>query len=458
MAGARGTLPWRYRLSLRLRITLVTAAVVAVVVALGGLLILVALESELVDSADEAARARAAEVAVDLASGRLDTPLPTMRDPESFAEVIADGSLVTATQGLDARNKFKLPEMEAGDVAVEEVSRLPFEEPGPFRVVSRGVDTPSGPMTVHVAVPIGDLERTMSTAARTGAIGLSVLVLVLASVLWLAIGRTLAPVNAIRIRADAITPQHLDRRVPVPPHHDEVGRLARTVNQMLARLQQSVETQQRFVADAAHELRSPITSLRVQLETAGGMSDPSRADMLQETARMETLVDQLLLLARADSDVPWVRTAPVDLDDLIDSAVRSSDTRAGVVVDTSAVEPVQLAGDAALLERVVRNLVENAVGHADAQVRVAASRVGGGVALLTVDDDGSGVPEDRRQAVFDRFVRLDDSRSRRRGGVGLGLAIVAEIVRAHGGRVEVTDSPLGGARFAVELPVDHVTS
>jgi len=168
---------------------------------------------------------------------------------------------------------------------------------------------------------------------------------------------------------------------------------------------------------------------------------------------MEVLVDQLLLLAHADSDTAWLRWSTVDLDDIVDAAVGSLETHGAVRIDASGVAPVQLSGDAALLERAVRNLVQNALRHARQEVRVSVSADGGDLAVLTVDDDGPGVPEERRDDVFGRFVRLDDSRDRDLGGVGLGLAIVSEITRAHRGRVHVGDSPTGGARFVVELPI-----
>jgi signal transduction histidine kinase len=449
---------WRHRLSLRLRITLVTAVVVAVVVALGGILILVALRAELVAAADEAVEARADEIAGLAADDALPRPLPPMHDPVTFSEVVSGGRTVTATDSLLGGPGFDLPEQEAGQVDVSGVPRLPLVGTGPYRVAAQGVDTPSGPMTVFVAVSIAHLDHTMAVAARIGAIGVAVLVVVLATVTWLAIGRSLAPVEGIRARAEAITGQNLDRRVPVPDQLDEIGRLARTVNQMLGRLERSAARQRRFVADAAHELRSPIASLRVQLETARDTERTAgrEGDMLYETTRMEGLVDQLVVLARADADTSWLRLETVDLDDLIDSAVTSLAPRDGLVIDTSAVEPVQLCGDPRLLEQVVRNLVHNALGHARGTVRVSTSAAGDDLAVLVVDDDGQGVPEDRRDDIFERFVRLDVSRDRDHGGVGLGLAIVAEIVRAHGGRVHVGDSPSGGARFVVELPIAGV--
>ncbi len=462
MAEEGDRLPWRHRVSLRLRITLLTALVVALAVALGGLLIMVSLESELLGAADDVGKERAQEISGLAAQGNLPTTLPEMEDPETPAEVVTSGRVVATTSDLDGQGGIGLPERKAGEIHVVEVSRLPVAVPGPYRVVAQGVDTPAGPATVFVAVPVHDVEHAMSAATRIGGIGLSLLVGVLAAVMWMAIGRALAPVNAIRTRADAISGQSLDLRVPTPPHHDEIGRLARTVNQMLGRLQLSAENQRRFVADAAHELRSPIASLRVQLETARDhdwTGERGRVDdMLHETARMEGLVDQLLLLARAGADDSWLRLTVVDLDDIVDSGISWLGSDGAVVIDTSAVEPVQLSGDGALLEQVVRNLVQNAAGHAREIVRVSLSAGLGEVALLTVDDDGPGVPQDRREDIFERFVRLDESRDRVRGGVGLGLAIVSEIVHAHGGRIHVGDSPLGGARFVVELPISSPRS
>jgi signal transduction histidine kinase len=456
MAGGGDRLGWRHRVSLRLRITVITSLVVAVAVALGGFLILLSLESELLGAADQAGKDRAQEIAGLAVAGTLPTPLPAMRDPETPAAVVSRGRVVSATPDVDEPGGLGLPESRPGQVEMIDVSRLPLDFPGPYRVAAQGVATPNGPMTVFVAVPVHDVEHTIDVATRIAVIGLSLLVAVLATVLWLAIGRALAPVNAIRTRADAISGQSLDLRVPTPVQYDEIGRLARTVNQMLERLQRSSERQRTFVADAAHELRSPIASLRVQLETArdNGWSDrpDPLGDMLHETARMHGLVDQLLLLARADTDTSWLRVSTVDLDDIVDAAVGSLARDSTVAVDTSAVEPVQLTGDAALLEQVARNLVQNAVTYARETVRVSLRTTDPTTATLIVDDDGPGVPPGRREDVFERFVRLDDSRDRDRGGVGLGLAIVLEIVNAHGGRIHVADSPLGGARFVVELP------
>jgi len=204
----------------------------------------------------EAAQERAVEVAGLAGKDALPNPLPAMQDPQTFAEVMSDGRIVTATGGLDGRNGFDLPEQDVGEVQAVEVPRLPVSATGPFRVVARGVSTPTGPMTVFIAVSVHDVEHTLSVATRIGTIGLSLLVLVLATVMWLAIGRTLAPVEAISARADAITGQSLDSRVPVPPHHDEIGRLARTVNRCLGACRAASRSN-------AGSLPTPLTSCEV---------------------------------------------------------------------------------------------------------------------------------------------------------------------------------------------------
>jgi signal transduction histidine kinase len=352
---------------------------------------------------------------------------------------------------------LQLPMQPPGRSRVFSFEPVSIADTDVSRVVARGTDTGTGAATVFVAVATEEISETMGTAAQVGLAALPLLVLSLSAAMWFVIGRTLEPVEIIRREADAVNGSHLDRRVSEPAQHDEIGRLARTVNAMLARLQDSAERQRRFVADAAHELRSPIASLRLQLETAREnhqrvpWEELSR-DLLDETVRMQQLAEQLLLLARADAGTLNARRVPVDLDDVVDTVVDHLAPSHPVRVDRGAVDPVQVTGDPVLLEQVVRNLVENAVRHADHDVRVSLARVDGH-AILTVDDDGPGIPYDRRPEAFERFARLDGARDRDEGGAGLGLAIVADIVRAHGGQVDIEDASLGGARVQVRLPV-----
>jgi signal transduction histidine kinase len=447
--------PWYHRLSLRSRMIMTTAVVVAVMLAVGGALILLTVKADLIDAADEVGDANAIDVAELASTGALPRPLPAVRDTEAAVQVVSDGSIVTQTVNIEGTRAFDLPLEPPGASEVLEVDDLPVTEAGPYRVTARGVATPDGPVTIYVAISIEDIADTMEAATGVGVIGLAALLLALSGVMWLLIGRTLAPVERIRQQASAITGRQLDSRVLEPVQQDEIGRLARTVNAMLSRLQDSAERQNRFVADAAHELLSPVASLRAQLEIAqdgpGTNGDRvSVSDLLQETLRMQTLIDRLLLLARTDAGDLAPRRAMVDLDDTIDDVI-SSLIHPRVPVDLTDVHPVQVTGDPDLLEQVVRNLVQNAVRHASQQVRIGLTAEDG-EAVLTVDDDGPGIPVDRRDEVFRRFTRLDAARDRTGGGVGLGLAIATEIVSAHSGSIAVDRAPIGGARFRLRLP------
>jgi hypothetical protein len=248
-----------------------------------------------------------------------------------------------------------------------------------------------------------------------------------------------------------MTGKDLGRRVPVPPARDEVGRLAETMNGMIARLQDAQGVQRRFVADASHELRSPLATIATGLELMqNGTADRSTVTALRgETSRLNKLVEGLILLARADERGLRPRREEVDLDEVVDQE-RGRPADGAVVAEVQAA-PVRVVGDRGQLARVVRNLVDNARRHARSRVLVTAGREGD-TAVLEVADDGPGVPAADRARVFERFVRLDDARARSDGGSGLGLAIVAEVVAAHGGSVEVTDAPGGGALFRVRIP------
>ncbi|ADB32572.1 histidine kinase [Kribbella flavida DSM 17836] len=434
---------------------LIAAAATATVLIVGGVLLAAALRVVLVDDAMDTARLRAQDLG-ELAAALKLPPDPAVRDSD-LVQVVGDGGRVlSASRNIAGTAPLDLAPQSPGTTVVHRVDRIPAADSGAYRVVAHGTSTPNGPATVYVGVSIEEIDETVVLAGQVGLAAIPVFVVLLSVAMWTVLGRTLAPVERIRREADAITAQHLDRRVFEPEQRDELGRLARTVNAMLARLQASTERQRRFVADTAHELRSPIASLRTQLETARDSRRPVdweqvSADLLAETVRMQALAEQLLLLARADAGtLGWTKVA-VDLDDVVDTVSGHPVTQTAVQLDIRAVEPVQVTGDPVLLEQAVRNLVDNAVAHATRQVRVGLT-VTGSEAVLTVDDDGPGIPPQHRQEIFERFTRLDGARDRDHGGAGLGLAIVADITQAHGGRVEVEDSPLGGARFRLRLP------
>jgi signal transduction histidine kinase len=330
-------------------------------------------------------------------------------------------------------------------------------------VVAKGFEFgPTGlSFTVLAAQPLSFLHRAVETVLFMVLVGIPVLVLLVGGVTYLFAGRALRPVEAMRARVADMTDRDLGQRVPVPASRDEVGRLAETMNQLLGRLEGAQTNQRRFVADASHELRSPLATISSGLEllTAADATDAATVRTLRgEADRLDRLVDGLLLLARSDERGLQPKNEDVDLDEIVEAERgRPSDMDgAGGVAPEVRAEPVRVTGDRAQLVRVVRNLVDNARRHARTRVLVTLS-TDAGYAVVEVSDDGPGVAPEDRERVFERFVRLDEARARADGGAGLGLAIVSEIVAAHGGTIEVLDAEWSGmqlgALFRLRLPL-----
>lgn len=456
-----GELRWLRRWSLRTRIVAVAAVVVTAVLVAGGLLLGWALRHTLTEDLHEAAVLRAHDLASVAVRGALSDPIPVGDADEALVQVVTDAGVVSASGNASGLPPLNVRRPPLGETAVHTAQRLPVadELDEGFVVAATTVAGPTGAVTVYVASSLEDVNETLSQAGSVALVGLPVLVAALVTVMWLLVGRVLAPVDAIRHEADEISGRDLHRRVPEPAADDEIGRLAHTLNRMLGRLEQSLERQRRFVADAAHELRTPITSLHTQVETARGSSRTVdwadvADDVLDETLRLEQLIEQLLVLAGADAGVPTSQQQPVDLDDIILRLAAAYRDDPDLQIDVSNVQPVQVTGSPILLEQAIRNLIDNAHQHAHSRIEIHCGQNEHGV-VVRVDDDGPGVPGADRKHIFERFTRLDHARTRDAGGAGLGLAIVADAVSAHGGDVTVTDSPFGGARFEIRLPTSQ---
>jgi signal transduction histidine kinase len=333
-----------------------------------------------------------------------------------------------------------------------------------LETITRAVQTPDGRVTVTAAVPVDQMARSLAALRGALMVGLPALIAVVAALVWVLVGRALRPVEAIRAEVDAITGSTMHRRVPEPVTGDEIGRLARTMNAMLGRLDTAATRQRQFVSDASHELRSPVAAIRTCLEVARHSPEranwPAVADTaLAEESRLEALLDDLLLLAAADENGAAARSdAAVDLGALAEvEARRPRPVAVRVTLPPDEAEPLTVPGDAGQLARALGNLVDNAARYAVEAVHVGLS-LRGDVVRVTVDDDGPGVPADARDRVFERFARLDDGRARDQGGTGLGLAVVRSIAARHRGLVWVEDSPLGGARFVIELAAGQHTT
>jgi len=440
--------PGRLQLSsVRVRTTAVAVMVVGLATTIGAAVLLVFFRDSLIGELETAARLRAAEVAVGVESG---AALRTIGDGEDILVQIveADGRVVGSSPGIAGLPVLASP---SPDDAVEVTAPVGH---GAFLAVT--VDAESRGRSVLVAVSTEPVAESVNVMVGLVAIGLPILLLVVAVTTWRVVGRALAPVESIRQEVATISAAQLHRRVPDPPGDDEIARLARTMNSMLGRLESAQARQQRFVSDASHELRSPVASIRQHAEVA--LAHPDRSTVtelattvLAEDLRIQRLVSDLLLLARADEHSLAPRLRPVDLDDLVFEAARSLRDSSELRMDTTAVSAGRIVGDPVGLRRMLGNVVENAARHARGRIAFALGESNDTV-LLAVDDDGPGIPAADRERVLERFVRLDDARARDAGGSGLGLAIVAELAAAHGGAVTVTSSALGGARIELRLP------
>jgi signal transduction histidine kinase len=332
---------------------------------------------------------------------------------------------------------------------------LPISEGDQFVVVARGTDSPDGALVVLVAQSLESVQESTSVVTGLLAFGYPILLLVVALTSYWLTGRALAPVEAIRRRVASIEgTAELAARVPVPGGSDEISRLAETMNSMLIRLQAGSEAQRRFIGDASHELRSPLATIRAAHEV--GALHPEAADwpqltqeVLEELGRIDRLVSDMLLLARADEHGLALRVEDVDLDDLVDAEAQRL-RRSGIRDVVVSAPPTRVRGDRQHLERALRNLSDNAARHAHDRVELRLSTHQATV-TLDVIDDGPGIPTADRDRVFERFVRLDESRARESGGTGLGLPIARQIARAHGGDLVLKESS-AGAHLEMSLP------
>lgn len=331
---------------------------------------------------------------------------------------------------------------------------------GPFLAMEREATSPThGSVTIVALTSIAPAVATGRGAALLLATVFALLLVVVALFSWHMTERTLRPVERMRQSAEAITASDLSRRVSVPDGDRDLSRLARTFNDLLARVEAAMDAQRRFVSDASHELKGPVAATKVMLETARAYPetvDPSTllSDLANENEQLQGIVADLLALARQDEGRLQVNLAPLDLCDLIYEEVSSLERRSAVSLDVSGVEPLVCAGDAQLLGQALRNLLENAVRHAHSHVAVTCHEVLGSTGRLiriSVSDDGSGIAPADRERVFGRFVRLGKDRGRATGGTGLGLAVVQGIVERHGGRVYFSDPEIGGATAVMEL-------
>jgi signal transduction histidine kinase len=437
----------RRRPSLRFRIT--GGALVVVIAALcgAGFLVTGAVERQMTNHIDASLRADGDFTARMIRSG---SGLPMREGPtDLYVQFIArDGRVVgtgTAARGRPALGRPRVSGTDHLESTTDPVL-------GDLRVLTTSVPNDTGLTLVlarssaKVAAMRASLVRLLMTLLLAGSA-------LLGSLIWIVVGRALRPVDAMRRSVDAIGDDDLSRRVIKPGTGDELDRLAETLNALLRRLDVTVSRERRFVADASHELRTPIAGVRALLETEAlepGLVATTRAEALSRVGELGNLVEQLLILARTDSH--HLRpTKVVDLDELVLSQARQLARTTGLGIDTSAVSGGQVHGCEMDLARLVENLATNALRYARTTMSFSVQPTRNTVELA-VADDGPGIPVADRDRIFERFSTLDDSHMGMRPGAGLGLSIVEAIVAAHRGTLRVEDTAGGGARFVVTLP------
>jgi signal transduction histidine kinase len=442
--------------SVRVRITVAALVVVGTSLLVGGVLLVRAQRASLTHNVESAISLRARDITTGISHGAIPRLLAVPRGEDNLVQVVdAQGHVVASSKNLagDPRISDLTPDRHGYTVEALDID----EGDGPWRVQVRHVVNNGHDYTVYVAGSLDRVHDSIESLERLLLISFPILMVLLGVTTWVVTGRALRPVESIRREVERIGAEDLHRRVPEPTTHDEIGRLALTMNAMLSRLENSQDRQRRFVEDASHELRSPLTGMRAELELElerlpDDTQRETTRELLADTVRLQRLVEDLLTIAVIDaSTLDAAHRQAVDLDEIVLAEARRLRARTTLDVDTAQVSGAQYDVNADQFERVVRNLLDNAASHAESRVDVALEETAAAVRLV-VSDDGPGVPADDRERIFERFARVDDARSRESGGTGLGLAIVREVIAAHGGTITVDGPP--GATFTVILPLN----
>ena len=447
---------------IRTRTTVISALVVGLALLAGSVAMLWVLNNNLQSNLDSTIEAQAADRARLIDDGADPASLVTARRDESLVWITsASGQLVASGGAYQLADQATAVDLQPGPARTERVGLVEESASGSRETEESklrvAVAESSNGTLVAVGTELEVVDKAVAEVRNLLFVGVPALLALVAGVTWLATGRTLASVEAIRRTAEEIGDQTVHRRLPVPPANDEVRRLAVTMNGMLDRLESHQNAQRRFTSDASHELRSPIANLRVLVETTR-LDDSdwpeSQARLLSETDRVAAIVENLLHMSVGDEG-PARRNDLVHLDDIVFEQAQLVASRSAKRVDINGVSPTPVLGDAGHLSRLVRNLADNAARHAASLVTFECAALDD-FALLRIGDDGPGIPMSDRERVFERFARSDVARDRESGGAGLGLAIVRSIAQSHGGEVSVSEGPNGGALFEVRLPLsDH---
>ena len=448
------------RWGIRKRSVLSAVVVVTFSMLVGGAFLLLVLQSSLVSAAWNDLAVRANDVARLLQEEGIEETRSTLAEDRNSAaqvQIIDEANRVVgwSIRGLRSSPMSTL-RPAPGRTMREELSRVPaLGGDDEILVSARGAELHGKRYVILVAAPLEVQTDTLRTVGLLLLAATPLLVALVAVAVWILVGRSLKTVERIRRQVAEIDGRRLHERVEVPPTGDEIAALASTMNQMLDKLEQSDNSHRAFFSDASHELRSPLSTLVTTAEVASlDQSGRTWLDMqqtvLNESSRMQSLVEDLLTLAKVDSHQLQLDVQDVDLEDVLDAEIKRLRTVSSLQINAE-LQPTRVRGDERRLMQVFRNLMDNAARHAKSTIMVGMERRPGEV-VVSVDNDGEIISPEDRNRVFERFARLDASRSSDGGGSGLGLAITREIMVAHGGTVLAAESE-GWCRFQVILPV-----
>jgi two-component system, OmpR family, sensor kinase len=451
------------RLPIRLRLTVAFAAAMVIVLVAAALFVYLRQRDDLTDSIDHGLRSRSNDVAV-LISGS-DSDLEEVRgnrltsSEASFVQVLApDG------RRLDRTGGFPGPALDPGDARRGSEGGVEYLEQnvpgldGKARMLVRAVNTRGRTFVVVTGAALDDRDDTLSGLLKSFLIGGPVAVLLASGIGYFLATAGFAPVEAMRERAKRISLTHGDERLPLPEAKDEVRRLGETLNDMIVRLRESFDRERRFVADASHELRTPIAILKTELETAIRNADEStrvRESLLAALAEADglaQLADDLLLIARASGGRLPVQRETLPVRDLLERARDRFADRArehGREIDVDVAGDPRASVDPIRIRQALGNLLENALRHGSGEIRLSAQEEHAAIEI-DVADDGPGFPAELDGRAFERFARAGGARTE--GGAGLGLAIVRVIAEAHGGTAEIVNRPSPGATVRLRIP------
>lgn len=454
-------------LSIRWRLTLWYAGALAIVLTTFCLILLFLTRQQLMARTDAALREELRELAleVQLAADRGELKKHVdvrffRHDVYDFLIVNEQGEIVFASSGISPGHVTVLVPLTASDTI--EIFDRQIPGGAMIRVAGKSASGPLGNVTAMALTSLSPLHADMLTLQLLMIVLLPLSVVLALSGGYFLAARALAPVDQIARVAETITISNLHQRIEVVNSQDELGRLAGTLNSLIARLERAVDEIQRFTADASHELRTPLAVLRAEAESALRMRrapeeyERTLTTVVEEATRLGRLADQLLNLSRHDAGIIDCRRDPVRLDalllDVVEQMRPMADDR-GIVLNEAGISLAEIRGDDLLLGQALFNVIENAIkytprgGHVSVQCETLGEN-----ALLRVSDTGIGIPREHLGRVFDRFYRVDPFRHCGTGGAGLGLAITRSTIQMHGGEIEIQSDVGLGTTLIIRLP------